>query len=86
MVATGRNRLHVQAVSGLIFKVSFPQWSAMPWWLRSNLPCEPALDLLTARAPVPCSKSLHKTPQVVVRHAAEPGLAKRLSDYRLSHY
>jgi hypothetical protein len=28
----------------------------------------------------------HKTPQVVVRYATEPGLAKRLSDYRLSHY
>jgi hypothetical protein len=27
----------------------------------------------------------HKTPQVVVRYATEPGLAERLSDYRLSH-
>jgi hypothetical protein len=27
----------------------------------------------------------HKTPQVVVRYASKPGLAKRLSDYRLSY-
>jgi hypothetical protein len=27
----------------------------------------------------------HKTPQVVVRYATNPGLAERLSDYRLSH-
>jgi len=44
----------------------------MPWSPSSNLPFEPALDLL--------SKSWHKTPQVVVRYAAKPVLAKQLSD------